>query len=76
MGRRRIRRCWAPSTWKAGRRRRTDPSAERLRRVSPHFERGRFRPLPLAQTFDLDHGPDAYRAVAEKKVRGRVVIQP
>ncbi|MFF4213637.1 hypothetical protein ACFYZE_30670 [Streptomyces sp. NPDC001796] len=44
--------------------------------MSPHFERGQFKPPPIAQTFDLDHGPDAYRAVAEKKSRGRVVIQP
>ncbi|MFJ6217118.1 zinc-binding alcohol dehydrogenase family protein [Streptomyces sp. NPDC092296] len=51
-------------------------SAERLRRLGPHFEHGRFRPLPIARTFDLDHGPDAYRAVAQKKVRGGVVIQP
>ncbi|AXI79793.1 quinone oxidoreductase family protein [Peterkaempfera bronchialis] len=51
-------------------------SAERLKRISPHFERGEFRPLPIVQTFDLDHGPDAYRAVAEKTVRGRAVIQP
>ncbi|MEV5084026.1 zinc-binding alcohol dehydrogenase family protein [Streptomyces sp. NPDC056159] len=50
--------------------------AERLKRISPYFERGQFRPLPIAQTFDLAHGPEAYRAVAEKKVRGRVVIQP
>ncbi|MEU6016874.1 zinc-binding alcohol dehydrogenase family protein [Streptomyces sp. NPDC047515] len=51
-------------------------SAERLKRISPHFERGQFRPLPIAQTFDLDHGPDAYLAVTEKKLRGRVAIQP
>ncbi|GLW07977.1 oxidoreductase [Microtetraspora sp. NBRC 13810] len=51
-------------------------SAERLERISPHFERGEFRPLPIRRTFDLDHGPDAYRAVAEKKVHGRVVIRP
>jgi len=51
-------------------------SAERLERINPHFERGQFRPLPIAQAFDLDQGPDAYRAVAEKKMRGRIVIQP
>ncbi|WP_445525888.1 quinone oxidoreductase family protein [Streptomyces cyslabdanicus] len=51
-------------------------SAERLERISPYFECGRFRPLPIAQTFDLDHGPHAYRAVTEKRVRGPVVIQP
>ncbi|OKJ21950.1 MULTISPECIES: quinone oxidoreductase family protein [unclassified Streptomyces] len=51
-------------------------SAELLERITPHFRRGQFRPLPIAQTFDLDHGPDAYRAVAEKKMRGRIVIQP
>jgi len=51
-------------------------SAERLERINPHFERGQFRPLPIAQAFDLNQGPDAYRAVAEKKMRGRIVIQP
>jgi len=51
-------------------------SAERLKRISPYFERGEFRPLPIVQAFDLDHGPDAYRAIAEKKARGAVVIQP
>ncbi|MFE7608660.1 quinone oxidoreductase family protein [Streptomyces celluloflavus] len=51
-------------------------SAERLRRITPLFARGEFTPLPIAQTFDLGHGPDAYDAVAQRKVRGRVVIQP
>ncbi|MFF4829981.1 zinc-binding dehydrogenase [Streptomyces sp. NPDC001312] len=51
-------------------------SAERLKQISLHFERGQFKPPPIAQTFDLDHGPDAYRTVAEKKSRGWVVIQP
>ncbi|GAA3681485.1 zinc-binding alcohol dehydrogenase family protein [Nonomuraea antimicrobica] len=51
-------------------------SAEYLDRITPHFESGEFRPLPIRQTFDLDHGQDAYRAVAERKVRGRVVIEP
>ncbi|MGP4021454.1 quinone oxidoreductase family protein [Saccharopolyspora sp. 5N708] len=50
-------------------------SAERLALLSPYFERREFRPLPIARTFDLDHGPDAYAALADR-VRGRIVIRP
>jgi NADPH:quinone reductase-like Zn-dependent oxidoreductase len=50
-------------------------SAERLALLTPYFERGEFRPLPIAHTFDLEHGRAAYTAVAER-VSGRVVLRP
>lgn len=50
-------------------------SAERLALLTPYFERGEFRPLPITRTFDLEHGPDAYTALADR-VRGRIVIRP
>jgi NADPH:quinone reductase len=50
-------------------------SGPRLRRLTPYFESGQFRPLPVANRYGLDHGTDAYLAV-EEHVRGRVVICP
>jgi NADPH:quinone reductase len=50
-------------------------SAGRLSLLSPYFESGEFRPLPIARTFDLDHGHDAYTAVADH-APGRTVIRP
>jgi NADPH:quinone reductase len=50
-------------------------SGTRLSRLTPYFESGQFRPLPIARRYGLDHGMDAYLAV-EEHVRGRVVICP
>ncbi|MEV6737154.1 zinc-binding alcohol dehydrogenase family protein [Streptomyces sp. NPDC051104] len=50
-------------------------SAERLTRLTPYFERGDFRPLPVTHRFGLDEGQKAYAAVADG-VSGRVVIVP
>jgi NADPH2:quinone reductase len=50
-------------------------SAERLTLLTPYFERGDFRPLPVAHQFGLDEGHKAYSAVADQ-VSGRVVIVP
>lgn len=50
-------------------------SAERLALLTPYFERGEFRPLPVAHRYGLDDGPAAYAAVAAQ-VPGRVVIVP
>ncbi|MDT7589153.1 MAG: NADPH:quinone reductase [Pseudonocardiales bacterium] len=50
-------------------------SAARLALLTPRFETGEFRPLPVARHFDLADGEHAYRAVAEG-TPGRVVIRP
>ncbi|MEU0966206.1 zinc-binding alcohol dehydrogenase family protein [Streptomyces sp. NPDC005917] len=50
-------------------------SAERLTLLTPYFERGDFRPLPVTHRFGLDEGQKAYGAVADG-VSGRVVIVP
>jgi NADPH:quinone reductase len=50
-------------------------SGPRLSQLTPYFESGQFRPLPVANRYGLDHGMDAYLAV-EEHVRGRVVICP
>jgi NADPH:quinone reductase-like Zn-dependent oxidoreductase len=50
-------------------------SAERLTLLTPYFECGEFRPLPVAHRFGLDDGQKAYSAVADQ-VPGRVVIVP
>ncbi len=50
-------------------------SGLRLNRLTPYFESGQFRPLPVANRYGLDNGMDAYLAV-EEHVRGRVVICP
>jgi len=50
-------------------------SARRLAQMGPHFESGEFRPLPVAASYSLDRGREAYQAVAEG-VAGRVVIHP
>jgi NADPH2:quinone reductase len=50
-------------------------SAERLTLLTPYFERGEFRPLPVTHRFGLDEGQKAYAAVADG-VSGRVVIVP
>jgi NADPH:quinone reductase len=47
----------------------------RLRQLTPYFESGQFRPLPIADRYSLDNATDAYLAV-EKGIRGRVVICP
>lgn len=50
-------------------------SARRLDRLSGYFDRGDFRPLPIAATYSLPDGAAAYRAVADQ-TSGRVVIAP
>jgi NADPH:quinone reductase len=50
-------------------------SAERLTLLTPYFERGDFRPLPVTHRYGLDEGRKAYAAVADG-VSGRVVIVP
>jgi NADPH:quinone reductase-like Zn-dependent oxidoreductase len=50
-------------------------SGRRLTRLTPYFERGDFRPLPITRRFSLADGCKAYTAVAES-VPGRVVITP
>jgi NADPH:quinone reductase len=50
-------------------------SARRLEKLSPYFESGEFRPLPITASYSLDEGSLAYRAVAEHTA-GRVVIHP
>jgi len=47
----------------------------RLHELTPYFESGQFRPLPIADRYSLDNATDAYLAV-EKGIRGRVVIAP
>jgi NADPH:quinone reductase len=49
--------------------------AARLSLLTPYFESGQFRPLPIADRYRLDDGMDAYLAV-EKRIPGRVVIRP
>jgi NADPH:quinone reductase-like Zn-dependent oxidoreductase len=50
-------------------------SARRLEKLSPYFESGAFRPLPIAASYSLDEGSLAYQAVADH-IAGRVVIHP
>jgi NADPH:quinone reductase-like Zn-dependent oxidoreductase len=50
-------------------------SARRLEAMSPYFESGEFRPLPITATYCLDDASLAYQAVADHKA-GRVVIHP
>ncbi|HWD07154.1 MAG TPA: zinc-binding alcohol dehydrogenase family protein [Amycolatopsis sp.] len=50
-------------------------SAERLTLLTPYFDRGEFRPLPVAHRFRLEEGRDAYAAVAAQRP-GRVVLTP
>lgn len=50
-------------------------SARRLELLSPYFESGAFRPLPITRTYGLDDARDAYLAV-QKGTPGRVVIRP
>ena len=50
-------------------------SGRRLALLTPYFERGEFRPLPITHRFALGDGSEAYRAVADA-VPGRVVITP
>ena len=50
-------------------------SARRLQRISPYFESGEFRPLPIAARYPLDEAGVAYQAVADH-IAGRVVINP
>jgi NADPH:quinone reductase len=50
-------------------------SARRLEKISPYFEAGDFRPLPIAARYGLDEGVAAYRAVAGN-LAGRAVIKP
>ncbi|HUB40091.1 MAG TPA: zinc-binding alcohol dehydrogenase family protein [Streptosporangiaceae bacterium] len=46
-----------------------------LKRLTPFFDAGQFRPLPVTRRYSLEDGKDAYLAV-ENRVRGRVVICP
>ncbi|WP_371784865.1 quinone oxidoreductase family protein [Streptosporangium subroseum] len=50
-------------------------SAERLSQLAPYFEAGDFHPLPIARSFTLEQGRNAYSAVAGH-LPGRVVICP
>ncbi len=50
-------------------------SARRLEKMAPYFESGEFQPLPIANTYSLKEGRQAYQAVADH-VTGRVVIKP
>jgi NADPH:quinone reductase len=50
-------------------------SGSLLNRLTPYFESGQFRPLPVAHRYGLDRGMDAYLAV-EEHTRGRVVVCP
>lgn len=50
-------------------------SGRRLQRISPYFESGEFRPLPVTASYPLDEGVAAYQAVAGH-IAGRVVIHP
>lgn len=50
-------------------------SARMLKLISPHFESGQFRPLPITRRYSLADGVAAYRAVADHAV-GRIVICP
>jgi hypothetical protein len=50
-------------------------SARRLQLISPHFESGAFRPLPITRGYSLEDGVAAYQAVADHTA-GRVVIHP
>jgi NADPH:quinone reductase len=50
-------------------------SARLLQRISPYFESGEFRPLPVAASYPLDEAIAAYQAVADH-IAGRVVIHP
>jgi NADPH:quinone reductase len=50
-------------------------SSARLKKLTPYFESGQFRPLPVASRYRLDDGMDAYLDV-ENQIRGRVAICP
>jgi len=50
-------------------------SARRLQKMGRYFEAGKFRPLPITDTYSLDQGRQAYQAVADHRA-GRVVIHP
>jgi NADPH2:quinone reductase len=50
-------------------------SARLLQQISPYFESGQFRPLPITASYRLDEAVVAYQAVADH-VAGRVVIRP
>jgi NADPH:quinone reductase len=50
-------------------------SARLLQQMSPYFESGQFRPLPITASYPLDQGVAAYQVVADG-IAGRVVIHP
>jgi NADPH:quinone reductase len=50
-------------------------SGMRLAELSPYFESGAFRPLPVSHRYGLDESQDAYLAVAGG-THGRIVIHP
>jgi NADPH:quinone reductase len=50
-------------------------SAQRLQKMGRYFESGEFQPLPIANTYSLEEGRQAYQAVADH-ITGRVVIKP
>jgi hypothetical protein len=39
-------------------------TGSRLAELTPYFDSGAFRPLPISRSYGLDEGPDAYTAVA------------
>jgi NADPH:quinone reductase len=50
-------------------------SGQRLAELSPFFESGAFRPLPISRSYGLDDGQQAYAGVAGG-TPGRIVIHP
>jgi len=52
-----------------------EEAAEILRDLTPGFESGEFPP-PEIQTYPLAQGPEAYRAMQEGRVKGKVVLVP
>lgn len=46
-----------------------------LSELTPHFESGAFRPLPVTRAYGLDEAPLAYQAVAAG-TSGRIVLHP
>jgi NADPH2:quinone reductase len=50
-------------------------SGRLLAELTPYFESGSFRPLPISHSYGLDAGQDAYAAVAGGTA-GRIVIRP
>lgn len=50
-------------------------SGRRLAKLDPFFDSGVFRPLPIARTYPLEQGRDAYFDLVNG-IHGRIVLQP